>query len=75
MHKSSAVTLVADLTVWLVIVTVKRSRSATLAVNMVTFRKTAPKSGVTGVVRPATWPLIVARQARSTATAVANPDI
>lgn len=74
-QESSAVTLVADQAIWLVIVTVRKSRNATLVVNMVTLRKTAPKSSATGVARPAIWPSTVPRQWRSTATAVESPGI
>lgn len=74
-RESSAVTLVEDQATWLVIVIVGKSRSATLAVNTATFRKTAPRSGATGVARPATWPSTAAKRVKSTATAVASPDI
>lgn len=50
-QESSAVTFVADQAIWLVIVTTRKNRSATLVVNMVTFRKTAPKSSATVVAR------------------------
>lgn len=74
-RESSAVTLVADQAIWLVIVTVRKSRSATLAVNMATFRKTAPKLSVTVVARQATWPSTAAKRVKSTVTVVASRDI
>lgn len=61
-QESSAVALVAKQVIWLVIVTVRKSRSATRVVNMVTFRKTAPKSSATGVARTAIWSSTVPRQ-------------
>lgn len=61
-QESSAVTLVANQAIWLVIVTVRKNRSATLVVNMVTFRKTAPKSSATGVASTAIWLSTVPRQ-------------
>lgn len=55
-RENSSVTLVAGQAIWLVIVTIRKSRSATLAVNMATFRKTAPKSSATDVARLDIWP-------------------
>lgn len=60
-RESVAVTPVADQAIWLVIVTVRKSRSATLAAKGATFKNTAPKSSATVVARLATWPSIVER--------------
>lgn len=60
-RESVAVTPVADQAIWLVIVTIRKSRSATLAAKEATFKKTAPKSSATVVARLATWPSIVER--------------
>lgn len=74
-QEKNAVTLVADRAIWLMIVTIRKSRSATLVVSMVTFRKTAPKASATGVARRAIWPSTVPRQWRSTAIAVESQGI
>jgi len=60
-RESVAVTPVADQAIWLVIVTVRKSGSATLAAKVATFKNTAPKSSATVVARLATWPSIVER--------------
>ena len=73
-RESIAVTPVADQAIWLVIETVRKSRSATLAAKLATFKKTAPKSSAI-VARLVTWPPTVERRVRSTASAVVNPDI
>lgn len=52
---SSAVTSAAGLVIWLVIVTGRKNRNATLAANSGTSRKTAPKSSAIDVVRMVTW--------------------
>lgn len=56
-----AVTPVADQAIWLVIVTVRKSRSATLAAKVATFKKTAPKSSAIVVARLVMWPSTVER--------------
>lgn len=73
--EGSAVTFVANQAIWLAIVSIKKSRSATFVAKVVTFRKTAPKSSATGVARPAIWPATAAGRPRSIATAVASLDI
>lgn len=52
--ESSAATTVASLATWLATVIMQMSRSATLVGNLDTSRRTAPKSNVIGVVKPAT---------------------
>lgn len=54
--KNNAVTPAVDQATWLETVTNEKCRSATLAVNRGTSKKTVHKSGATGVVRPAIWP-------------------
>lgn len=74
-RESSTVTPAVDRVIWLAIAPISKSRNATLAVNLDTSRRNAPKSSATDVERPDTWLSTVKRQSKSTVIGAASLDI